>query len=458
MEPTGTPLLDRTVEAWTASLAGVAGADAARRALRAAWRGEVEHPADAEGTPKALRAALREQAGRLALPPVRTATLDDDGTEKLLLGLQDGRTVEAVLIPEVRREASRAHMRRALTPGARAPRPRPPRAAGCLSTQVGCGVRCGFCASGLEGLTRNLSAAELVGQALRLRERARTRGLHLATLVLMGMGEPLHNVDAVQAALRDLTSPWGGEWGITHLTISTVGVVEGLERLAREGPAPNVALSLHAPDDATRARIVPLAPKLPPVRELIARASDYARATKRFVTVSYVLLDGVNDDLDRADALVALLRGSGVHHVNLIPWNEVEGLGYAPSPPERAQAFFDRVRAAGIPCHLRRARGASRDAACGQLKRRTSATSEPPPAPRASAVSQTPRASAASEAPRASLTPRASEASEPEAASEASAASVPDAARQVPRTSAAGARETPRASAASEAQPLQAAP
>jgi 23S rRNA (adenine2503-C2)-methyltransferase len=363
-------LLDRSIADWQALLADVAPAPVVGRALRAAWRREVEHPADADGVPKALRAALRERAGPLALPAVREETRADDGTEKLLVALQDGRAVESVLIPDVRKDASRARMRALLTPDARPRGERPKRAAGCISTQVGCGVRCTFCASGREGLVRNLTAGEVVAQALLLRARAAARGYHLATLVVMGMGEPLHNTDALLPALRDLCSPWGGEWGPTCLTVSTVGVPEGLEALAREACAPNIALSLHAPDDPTRARIVPLAPKLPPVRELVAAASRYAQATRRLVTVSYVLLDGVNDDPAQADALAALLEGSAVHHVNLIPWNEVDGLRFAASRGDRAQAFFERLRAAGRAVHLRRARGADQDAACGQLAKR----------------------------------------------------------------------------------------
>lgn len=358
------PLFDVAIERWVEALSTHGPPAEVRRAVRAAYRGEA-----APGLSRALARAL-EAAAPPRLPAVREATVAPDGTEKLLVGLADGRAVEAVLIPQVRREASRAHMRAALAPGAR-PRPgRPPRASGCVSTQVGCGVRCAFCASGREGLVRNLSAGEIVAQALLLRARARARGLHLGGLVVMGMGEPLHNLDALQVALGNLVSPWGGELGPSGITVSTVGVVEGLERLAREGPAVNVALSLHAPDDATRARIVPLAPRLPPVRDLLAAAGAYARATGRFVTVSYVLLDGVNDAPAQAAALADLVVGSGVHHVNLIPWNEVEGLGFAASPPERARAFFERLRAAGVPVHLRRARGAAADAACGQLARR----------------------------------------------------------------------------------------
>jgi 23S rRNA (adenine2503-C2)-methyltransferase len=361
--------------AWVEALREVGPAAEVRRAIRAVYRGEVAAPSDAPGLSRALARALAEVAPGTLAP--RTIDAAPDGTEKLLLGLDDGKAVEAVLIPGVRTDASREHMRAATAPHAAArARPRaarPPRASGCVSSQVGCGVRCAFCASGLEGLARNLAPGEVTAQVLALRARARARGLHLATVVVMGTGEPLHNTDALLVALGNLTSPWGGELSPAAITVSTVGVVEGLERLAREGPAPNVALSLHAPDDATRAAIVPLAPRLPPVRDLVRVAGEYARTTRRFVTVSYVLLDEVNDAPAQADALAALVRGSGVSHVNLIPWNAVEGLPFRASPPARAQAFFERLRAAGLPCHLRRARGTAATAACGQLRRLRSA-------------------------------------------------------------------------------------
>lgn len=366
-------LFDLSVEEWVHALADAGPEAEGRRAIRALYRGEAATPGEIPRLSNALARRLDELLLPVALPAVRERSVADDGTEKLLLALDDGRAVETVLIPGVRKDASRAQMRAKLTPDAKdTSHKRPPRASGCVSTQVGCGVRCAFCASGREGLVRNLAPREIVGQALHLRAQARARGLHLGGLVVMGMGEPFHNTDALLLALGNLTSRWGGELGPSTITVSTVGVVEGLERMQREGPAVNLALSLHAPDDPTRARIVPLATKLPPVRELVAVAGAYARATRRFVTVSYVLLDGVNDSIEQADALAQLLKGSGVHHVNLIPWNEVAGLGFRASPEERAQAFFERVRASGMPVHLRRARGVATDAACGQLARKSS--------------------------------------------------------------------------------------
>jgi len=207
-----------------------------------------------------------------------------------------------------------------------------------------------------------------VAQVLLLRRRAHERGYLLATLVFMGMGEPLHNTESVLRSLEMLTDRWGAGFGPSTITVSTVGVVPGIERLAALGArAPNLALSLHAPDDETRSRIIPMK-NLSSPREALLAARAFQEATRRFVTVSYVLLDRVNDSLEQADELAVFLEGSGFH-VNLIPWNEVEGLAFAPSPRERAQAFWSRLRERGIACHFRKSRGAERDAACGQLRR-----------------------------------------------------------------------------------------
>jgi 23S rRNA (adenine2503-C2)-methyltransferase len=364
-------LFDRPLELLVTELRAHGPETNVRRALRALYRGEVTRAGELDAFSDRLARAFDERGVVRVLPEVVRESASPDGARKLLQRLDDGKTVESVLIPEVRTARSRDHMREALAQplGRRARGVRPERASGCVSTQVGCGVGCGFCASGLEGLGRNLTSGEIVSQALALRDRSRELGRHLATVVFMGMGEPLHNTDAVLGALSNLTSPWGGELGPSQITVSTIGVVSGIERLAREGPAVNLAVSLHAPDDETRARIIKLAPRLPTAREIVAAASDYARVTGRFVTISYVLLDGVNDDLERARELAALLRGTAIHHVNLIPWNEVPGLGYRPSSRERAYAFFARLREEGLPVHFRKARGTESDAACGQLRR-----------------------------------------------------------------------------------------
>lgn len=372
VEPAGASFADRRVREWIEDWSRLGPREAARRAARAVYRGDPR-PWEQPHATSALRAELQRLGPTVPRPPVRERRATPDGAEKLLLDLGPGLAVETVLIPEARSRRSRAHMQGALAPATtRDLSRRPPRASGCVSTQVGCGVGCVFCASGREGLVRNLGPGQMVAQALHLRAAASARGYHLGSLVFMGMGEPFHNTDALLVALENLTSPDGAQIGASNVSVSTVGVPQGIERLAREGPRVNLALSLHAPDDATRAAIVPLARRLPPVQALCALADDYARRTRRQASISYVLLDGVNDAPAQARDLAALLAPfERLRHVNLIPWNAVEGLPLRASPPERTGAFFAALRAAGLNVHLRRTRGAEAEAACGQLALRS---------------------------------------------------------------------------------------
>ncbi len=360
-------LLSKTPGQWASELSAFGTKENVLRAVRAVYRLETEEPWRLPDLGAALAGELERLEARPVWPNIIKRTESDDRTEKLLVETRMG-AVETVLIPHVRTETSKLKMRTTLGGPERDRSKKPPRAAGCISTQVGCAVGCRFCASGLLGLARNLDAADMVAQALLLRRRARERGYHLATLVLMGMGEPLHNTENVLAALECLTDSAGGELGASLITVSTIGVLEGIAALARLGrQAPNLALSLHAPDDETRARIVPMK-NLARARDALAAAREFARATRRFVTVSYVLLDGVNDSLEQASALAELLEGTGFH-VNLLPWNAVPELPFAPTPRERAQEFWERLRARGVAVHFRKARGADARAACGQLRR-----------------------------------------------------------------------------------------
>ena len=375
--PTAAPpssLADRPLEEWLAAWSRHAPRPVAERVARAIWRGDGARALEVPHLTRALREALAGAPLELALPAVRQRSLSPDGAEKLLLELEPGQVVETVLIPEARRTASREHMQGRLAPqAARRIARRPVRASGCVSTQLGCAVGCGFCASGLQGLARNLGAAQILAQVVHLRSAAAERGLHLGTLVFMGMGEPFHNPGGLFRALEHLVHPAGLRFGTNYVTVSTVGVPEGIERMRREGPRTNLALSLHAPDDDTRRALVALAPRLPRVQELIELVGAYGREARREVSLGYVLLEGVNDDQARARELARLLAPHPRLHVNLIPWNPVEGLPYRASPRPRVQAFFQVLRAAGVPTHIRRQRGAERDAACGQLRRRDEA-------------------------------------------------------------------------------------
>jgi 23S rRNA (adenine2503-C2)-methyltransferase len=266
-----------------------------------------------------------------------------DGTVKLLVLLEDGRRVEAVLIPEGKRRTL------------------------CISTEVGCPVKCVFCASGLEGLIRPLEAHEIVEQVLHARRLLADDGAGPVTnLVLMGMGEPLLNFEATAAALKALRDPAGIGLGARRITLSTVGITEGMDRLAAEGHPINLAVSLHAPDDPTRTRIVPLNARYG-VAKVADAARRYAKETGRDVTFEYVLLAGLNDSDGQASLLADLAAGAHVN-VNLIPFNRVEGLPYGAPTEERVEAFAGILRARGVVVHVRRRRGDDIDAACGQLR------------------------------------------------------------------------------------------
>jgi 23S rRNA (adenine2503-C2)-methyltransferase len=355
-------LFDQPIPALLERLTAAASPQNAQRSLRAAYALE-ENPWIGK---KLVEATVGLD---VAIPPVAKRLDASDGTSKLLLTLHDGRAVECVLIPSVRGDHSRKRMS-ARNREDGAPRIRRPTAAACVSSQVGCAAGCSFCASGLGGLTRNLTAGEIVAQALLLRKEAAARGQRLATVVFMGMGEPLHNVDNVLIAIRNLTHRHAGAIPPSGVTVSTVGIVSGMEALAASHEPPHLAVSLHAPDDATRAAIVRTAPRLWSVGETLDAAERYRDVAKRHVTISYVLLDGINDSPAQAEQLAEVLRGRKFH-VNLIPHNAVEGLPYRAATKAKATAFWEILRARGAVVHIRKQRGAEEDAACGQLRRRT---------------------------------------------------------------------------------------
>jgi 23S rRNA (adenine2503-C2)-methyltransferase len=321
----------------------------ARTLLRAyyATGGEVDLEALRVGRP--VRQYLERH---LALRPsqVRARQVSGDGTRKLLVGFPAGGSAEAVLMPA----------------------PRADRAAGCISSQIGCAMGCGFCASTRGGLERNLTAGEMVEQFLHLRAEAAGLGRRLATLVYMGMGEPLLNLSAVIGSIRRIAGVGMGELGGRQITVSTVGIVPGIHQLAEADLNVHLALSLHAPDDATRARLMP-ANRRYGVAEIMAAARAFQQRTGRIVTLEYCLLAGINDHPDQAGALAELVAGFRAH-VNLIPFNPIgpglDGQVYLPPSPARVAAFLDILRARGVVAHARRPRGPEIDAACGQLRRR----------------------------------------------------------------------------------------
>lgn len=291
---------------------------------------------------KPLRARLAAELPIYASTLVQQQVATDD-TIKLLLRWPDGATSEAVLIPDGERRTA------------------------CISTQVGCPVRCVFCASGLGGLQRQLTAGEIVEQAMRVRAQC-DGGSRLSNVVFMGLGEPLANYDATVRALRTINADWGMGIGARKITISTVGLPGQMRRLAGEQLQVTLALSLHAPTDELRRQIIPWAERVS-LDELVDAANDYFDRTGREITLEYILLGSLNDGVEHARALAGVARRMR-SNVNLLQYNVVEGLPYRRPTDESARRFLSTLRDAGVNAHLRRSRGQDIEAACGQLRRR----------------------------------------------------------------------------------------
>ncbi len=297
------------------------------------------------GMEELIRSTFPREAASQAMRQV-----SEDGTTKLLLRLHDGRTVESVLMPDYRTD----------------------RAAGCISSQVGCAMGCDFCATTQTGFERNLSSGEIVEQFLRLRGEARAAGRTLRTIVFMGMGEPMLNLKNVIPAVKRIADPALGAFGWRQITISTVGIVPGIEELREADLGVALAISLHAPDDATRADLLPAGRRFA-VQDVLEAVDRYQASSGRISTIQYCLLAGVNDSLAQARDLARLVQGRRMH-VNLLRYNptglSLRGRSYAPSSLEQTEAFLEELRSHGAVAHLRRARGPDIDAACGQLRRR----------------------------------------------------------------------------------------
>lgn len=289
--------------------------------------------------PHELRRKLEEEFLISSVRLVRKE-VSRDGTEKFLLELRDKHLIEAVSIPAEGRVT------------------------GCVSTQAGCRFGCVFCASGALGFKRNLSAGEMLDEILLLkRSNANSTLTHL---VFMGTGEPLDNYENTLKAIRAVNAEHGLRIGARRITISTCGIVPAIERLAGEGLQIELSVSLHGPDDDTRSRLMPVNRKYP-VGPLLAACRDYAKKTKRQVTFEYILIKGVNSDLQKAKALGTILGGLNCK-VNLIPANPVGELGIEPPGKLETLLFKDALAKAGVPVTLRKPRGSDIAAACGQLR------------------------------------------------------------------------------------------
>lgn len=291
--------------------------------------------------PKALRGALGQEF-RLWTTQVAVHHRTDDGTEKLLLTLADGHRIECVLL--------RDGIRRTI----------------CISTQVGCAMGCVFCASGLDGVVRNLTTGEIVEQMLLL-DRLLADDERLSHIVVMGMGEPLANLGGLIPALDEAHSPTGLGIGARRITISTVGLPPAIRRLAAENHPYHLAVSLHAPDDELRNRLVPVNRQVG-LAAIMDAADHFFSVTGRRVTFEYVLLGDVNDQPEHAQRLADLLHGRPAL-LNVIPYNSVSGLTYKRPSDEAINRFCRLLTRRGVNVQVRQRKGHRIDAACGQLRR-----------------------------------------------------------------------------------------
>jgi 23S rRNA (adenine2503-C2)-methyltransferase len=309
----------------------------------------AERFADMTDLPSPLRSAL-EQEYQFWSTVVHRHQRAADGTEKLLLRLSDGEAIECVLL----RDGSRRTI--------------------CISSQVGCAMGCVFCASGLNGVKRNLTTGEILEQMLRL-QRLLAAGERLSHIVVMGMGEPLANLDRLLPALDWARRSQGLGLSARRITISTVGLPQALQRLAELGAPYSLAVSLHAPSDELRNRLVPVN-RAAGLSQILRAADDYFCRSGRRLTFEYVLLAGINDQPEHAEQLAARLRGRTAL-LNVIPYNPVSGLPYQTPRSQDVKTFCSILVRAGVNVQVRERKGDQIDAACGQLRRQWGADVQP---------------------------------------------------------------------------------
>ena len=308
--------------------------------LQALYRDYITDWDQATTLPKDFREQLKVE-----FPITKTKTLEvsksSDGTQKLLIGLEDGESVETVLIPATGRFTQ------------------------CISTQVGCGMGCAFCASGARGVVRSLTADEIVAEYM----AGRALG-EITNIVVMGMGEPFANYDETMRALKLINAGRGPNLGARHITLSTCGVVPGFAKLAAEGIQFELSVSLHAPNDALRNELMPVNKKWP-IDELLAACAAYTKVTKRIITFEYTIIKGVNDSRQCAEELARQVKRVPMAKVNLIPLSPVSHRPDFKTPDERTMLMFlDVLMKNHVQTMLRRSRGKDADAACGQLRLR----------------------------------------------------------------------------------------
>jgi 23S rRNA (adenine2503-C2)-methyltransferase len=301
----------------------------------------VETPQELTTLPISMRQRLSETYHFTPCEPTQWQRSNDGNTEKALLVLHDGQFIESVLMHYDRRRTV------------------------CISTQVGCAMGCRFCATGQMGFRRNLSPGEIVGQVLLFARHLKKEKHRLDNIVVMGMGEPFHNYDALAQAIRILNHPQGFRFGARRITVSTVGLVPGIECFGRDFPQLNLAISLHAATNDLRDQLVPMNRRYP-LERLVSACRAYVERTSRRITFEWALIEGINDGIEQAEALAALVRGLNCH-INLIPLNPTSAYGQQASSPERSQDFSRVLSNHRISHTVRVRRGIDIQAGCGQL-------------------------------------------------------------------------------------------
>ena len=312
------------------------------------WKGLYQNfwdrPDEFTNLPASLRHQLEEEFSFEPLAPITILESSDRLTTKTLFRLKDEQAIEAVLM--------RYDRRRTL----------------CISTQVGCAMGCVFCATGQMGFRRHLTSGEIVAQVIYYARKLHADGRAVTNVVLMGMGEPFHNYDNTMAAIDRLNDAQGYNFGARRFTISTVGLVPMIQRFAQERRQVNLAISLHAAEDALRLTMLPVTKKYT-IDEILDACDEYVRATGRRVTFEWALIREVNDTPEQARLLAGKLKGL-LCHVNAIPLNPTQGFDGQATTRQRAEKFKEILTAAGIPCTIRLRRGIDIQAGCGQLASR----------------------------------------------------------------------------------------
>ncbi|MCR5333157.1 MAG: 23S rRNA (adenine(2503)-C(2))-methyltransferase RlmN [Bacilli bacterium] len=290
--------------------------------------------------------SFREELKRdfcLTLPKIYRKQVSQDGTIKLLLELEDGNKIETAMLPYSYGRAI------------------------CVTSQVGCNMACAFCASGLLKKNRNLSAEEMVGQVMVMNELLTEQGEKITHVVVMGTGEPFDNYDNVMDFVRIINHPKALAIGARHITISTCGLIDGIKKYAHEGLQTNLAISLHAPNDELRNKLMPVN-KVYPLKKLFEAIEYYESFANRRVTFEYILLKGVNDTLEHAEQLAKLINNASTYIVNLIPYNPVDENSFQRSDDKRVHEFYSYLKKKHINVTIRKEFGNDIDAACGQLR------------------------------------------------------------------------------------------